>query len=57
MAKELFKNANVQNIKTLLQNFTGSPLTNFNAFPKAFLINNQPKDQWAQLELQYADFK
>lgn len=49
MARELFKNANVHNIKTLLQNFTGSPLANFSAFPKSFLVNNEPKDQWAQL--------
>lgn len=57
MAKELFKNANSNTIKALLQNYNGNPLTNIEGFPIAYLINNKPNDQWAQIELQYSDFK
>lgn len=57
MAKELFKNANLSNIRTLLQTFTGTPLTKFDAFPKSYVLNTQPNNHWAELSLQYSDFK
>ena len=57
MAKELFKNATVNNIRTLLQGYSGTPLTSLNNFPTSCAINEEAHNQYARLELQFYDFQ
>jgi pterin-4a-carbinolamine dehydratase len=57
MAKELFKNATVNNIRSLLQTFSATPLTSFSHFPSTCAINQEAHNQYARLELQFYDFQ
>lgn len=57
MAKELFKNATVNNIRTLLQGYSGTPLSTLNNFPTSCAINQEAHNQYARLELQFYDFQ
>lgn len=57
MAKELFKNATVNNIKALLQTLSGTPLTSLSQFPSNCAINQEAHNQYARLELQCYDFQ
>ena len=57
MAKELFKNATVNNIRSLLQAYNGAPLTSLSNFPTSCAINQESSNQYARLELQFYDFQ
>jgi len=57
MAKELFRNATVSNIRSLLQTYNGTPLNSLNNFPTSCAINQEASNQYARLELQFYDFQ
>lgn len=57
MTKELFRTATTGTINQLIFHFNGTPLKNLSSFPSSFTVSQDPQDQWAQLELQYSDFK
>ena len=57
MTKEIFRSATVTTLKSILNLNSSNALANFKLFPENYVINTQPKNTWAQLELQYNDFQ
>lgn len=57
IVREIFKNANLTSIRSILKEIAGSKVPNLEAFPKSYVTSNTPSDQWAQIEFQYSDFQ